>query len=96
MWWGRRSTDELTSYTGYGGAKRNFKGDKLCYHNMRGIGDYGKAGAGEVLYLFASFLAFQVPVFCAVCGVCFVPCAVSRVFVFFSPLSPLPRLCTFY
>ncbi|CAM9822769.1 unnamed protein product [Pylaiella littoralis] len=44
-----RSTEELTSYAGYGGAKRNFQGDKLCYHNIRGIGDYGKAGAGEVV-----------------------------------------------
>ncbi|CAM9295381.1 unnamed protein product [Ectocarpus sp. 12 AP-2014] len=44
-----RSTDELTSYAGYGGAKKNFQGDKLCYHNLRGIGDYGKAGAAEVV-----------------------------------------------
>lgn len=44
-----RTTDELTSYAGYGGAKGSVdKGGKLCYHNMRGIGDYGKAGAGEV------------------------------------------------
>ncbi|CAB1099543.1 unnamed protein product [Ectocarpus sp. CCAP 1310/34] len=34
---------------GYGGAKRSFLGDKLCYHNMRGMGDYGKADAGEVV-----------------------------------------------
>ena len=44
-----RTTDELTSYTGYGGAKASVPKDgKLCYHNFRRIGDYGKAGAGEV------------------------------------------------
>lgn len=44
-----RTTDELTSYAGYGGARASVgKEGKLCYHNMRGISDYGKAGAGEV------------------------------------------------
>ncbi|CAM9297806.1 unnamed protein product [Laminaria digitata] len=45
-----RTTDELTSYAGYGGARASVgKEGKLCYHNMRGISDYGKAGAGEVV-----------------------------------------------
>lgn len=56
-----RSTDELTSYAGYGGAKGNFKGDKLCYHNIRGVGDYGKAGAAEVCSSSPEF------VFCSHC-----------------------------
>lgn len=43
-----RSTDELTSYAGYAGAKSVGSDGKLCYHNIRGTSDYGKAGAGEV------------------------------------------------
>lgn len=43
-----RSDDELTSYAGYAGARKPPKEGRLCYHNFRGVGDYGKAGAGEV------------------------------------------------
>lgn len=43
-----RTNDELTSYAGYAGAKQQPSDGKLCYHNMRGISDYNKAGAGEV------------------------------------------------
>ena len=58
-----RTTDELTSYAGYGGARASVgKEGKLCYHNMRGIGDYGKAGAGEVRPQRAvEVLTYQVP-----------------------------------
>lgn len=44
-----RGDDQLTSYAGYAGAKTNPSDGKLCYHNMRGVSDYGKAGAGEVV-----------------------------------------------
>lgn len=43
-----RSKDELTAYAGYAGARRVPSDGKLCYHNRKGTGDYGKAGAAEV------------------------------------------------
>lgn len=46
-----RTDDELTSYAGYAGARTAPTDNKLCYHNMKGINDYGRAGAGEVLVL---------------------------------------------
>ncbi|CAM9436938.1 unnamed protein product [Choristocarpus tenellus] len=45
-----RSDNELTAYAGYAGA-RNVPDGKLCYHNMRGVSDYGKLGAAEVVRL---------------------------------------------
>ncbi|CAN0381709.1 unnamed protein product, partial [Ascophyllum nodosum] len=44
-----RSKDELTAYAGYAGARRAPGDGKLCYHNRRGVDDYGKAGAAEVV-----------------------------------------------
>lgn len=46
-----RSDEELTSFAGYAGARKAPKDNKLCYHNIRGVSDYGKAGAGEVLVI---------------------------------------------
>lgn len=51
-----RGDDQLTSYAGYAGAKTNPSDGKLCYHNMRGVSDYGKAGAGEVCDTHETFL----------------------------------------
>ncbi|CAM9946760.1 unnamed protein product, partial [Discosporangium mesarthrocarpum] len=45
-----RTDDQLTAYAGYAGAKSVPEG-KLCYHNMRGVSDYGKFGAAEVVRL---------------------------------------------
>jgi hypothetical protein len=41
-----RSDHELTAATGYAGGKSN---DKVCYHNLQFIADYGKLGHGEVV-----------------------------------------------
>ena len=52
-----RQNSELTSYAGYAGGTKvgkdtnrpdNNKG-VVCYHNMMGVGDYGKLGHGEVV-----------------------------------------------
>jgi peptide methionine sulfoxide reductase MsrA len=42
-----RSDDELTAYAGYAGGLA--KDDKVCYHNMMGVQDYGKLGHAEVV-----------------------------------------------
>jgi hypothetical protein len=48
-----RKDEELTAIVGYaGGNKKDAAGDDLvCYHNMQGIGDYGKKGYAEVVAL---------------------------------------------
>jgi len=39
----------LTSLTGYAGGKQLGDKGKVCYHNMRQIGDYGRLGHAEVV-----------------------------------------------
>jgi peptide methionine sulfoxide reductase MsrA len=47
-----RSEDELTARAGYAGGKGGLGSDgKVCYHNARGVGDYGKLGHAEVVSL---------------------------------------------
>jgi len=42
----QRGDAQLTSRTGYAGGKDN---KPICYHNLAGIGDYGRLGHGEVV-----------------------------------------------
>jgi hypothetical protein len=52
-----RGSKQITSAAGYGGSNRvgkntNRPDDKqgvVCYHNLMGVGDYGKLGYGEVV-----------------------------------------------
>lgn len=45
-----RHDNELTSLAGYaGGMKTASENDLVCYHNILGVGDYGKKGYGEVV-----------------------------------------------
>jgi peptide methionine sulfoxide reductase MsrA len=45
-----RSDDELTARAGYAGGKGGLGSDgKVCYHNARNLGDYGKLGHAEVV-----------------------------------------------
>ena len=46
-----RGDAELTSLTGYAGGLAVGEEGRLCYHNLRGIADYGKLGHGEVVGL---------------------------------------------
>lgn len=46
-----RSDAELTSLTGYAGGNALGSEGRVCYHNLRGIADYGKLGHGEVVGL---------------------------------------------
>lgn len=46
-----RSDKQLTARTGYAGGKPTDKEGRVCYHNLYGIGDYGKQGFGEVVGL---------------------------------------------
>jgi hypothetical protein len=46
-----RNDHELTSATGYAGGKSNGPRGQVCYHNLRGVADYGKLGHGEVVGL---------------------------------------------
>lgn len=46
-----RSDAELTSLTGYAGGKAVGSEGRVCYHNLRGVADYGKLGHGEVVGL---------------------------------------------
>ena len=47
-----RTNSEVTSLTGYaGGVTQERSQGEVCYHNMFGIGDYGKLGHGEVVKL---------------------------------------------
>lgn len=43
-----RSNKELTALAGYAGGRNN---DKVCYHNLQGVADYGSLGHGEVVSL---------------------------------------------
>lgn len=43
-----RKDEQLTSRTGYAGGTTTDKG-RVCYHNFKGIADYGKYGHGEVV-----------------------------------------------
>ena len=42
-----RSNEQLTSLSGYAGGTA--KDSKVCYHNMKGVQDYGKLGHAEVV-----------------------------------------------
>lgn len=44
-----RDGTALTSRVGYAGGKRLGEGGKVCYHNLRGIADYGRLGHAEVV-----------------------------------------------
>ena len=44
-----RSDAQLSSRTGYAGGKGIGSEGQVCYHNLRGIADYGKLGHGEVV-----------------------------------------------
>lgn len=46
-----RNDAELTSLTGYAGGNALGSEGRVCYHNLRSIGDYGKMGHGEVVGL---------------------------------------------
>lgn len=46
-----RSDEELTARTGYAGGKAAALDGKVCYHNGKGISDYGKLGHAEVVHL---------------------------------------------
>ena len=46
-----RSDIDLTSLTGYAGGKSDSNDDLVCYHNIRGVGDYGQKGFSEVVDL---------------------------------------------
>jgi peptide methionine sulfoxide reductase MsrA len=46
-----RSDEELTARTGYAGGKAGALDGKVCYHNGKGISDYGKLGHAEVVHL---------------------------------------------
>ena len=41
-----RSNKEVTALAGYAGGKNN---DRVCYHNLQGVADYGSLGHGEVV-----------------------------------------------
>ena len=43
-----RTNKELTALAGYAGGRAN---DKVCYHNLQGVADYGSLGHGEVVSL---------------------------------------------
>lgn len=45
----KRSNLELSSRCGYAGGTRSSADGKVCYHNMRGVGDYGKQGHAEAV-----------------------------------------------
>ena len=54
-----RSDEDLTARAGYAGGRA--RDDLVCYHNARGVGDYGKLGHAEVVALSippSSFPAF--------------------------------------
>ena len=44
-----RADNELTSRTGYAGGTATDKEGRVCYHNFKGVADYGKLGHGEVV-----------------------------------------------
>lgn len=44
-----RSDSQLTSRTGYAGGTSTDKEGRVCYHNFKGVADYGKLGHGEVV-----------------------------------------------
>jgi len=46
-----RSDEELTARAGYAGGKSGALDGKVCYHNGKGISDYGKLGHAEVVHL---------------------------------------------
>jgi len=52
-----RSDEELTARAGYAGGRA--KDDLVCYHNARGIGDYGTLGHAEVVALSIPPSSFQ-------------------------------------
>jgi hypothetical protein len=44
-----RNDHELTASTGYAGGRTTGSDGRVCYHNWRGIADYGKLGHAEVV-----------------------------------------------
>mmetsp|Transcript_5916 Transcript_5916/g.8364 ORF Transcript_5916/g.8364 Transcript_5916/m.8364 type:complete len:284 (-) Transcript_5916:209-1060(-) len=44
-----RGDKELTSLAGYAGGTKTDGEGRVCYHNFKGIADYGKLGHGEVV-----------------------------------------------
>jgi peptide methionine sulfoxide reductase MsrA len=44
-----RNDDTITSRTGYAGGTKTDGQGRVCYHNLRGIADYGSLGHGEVV-----------------------------------------------
>ena len=46
-----RTDTELTARAGYAGGKAGALDGKVCYHNAKGISDYGKLGHAEVVGL---------------------------------------------
>jgi len=44
-----RADNELTSRTGYAGGTATDKEGRVCYHNFKGVADYGKLGHGEAV-----------------------------------------------
>jgi peptide methionine sulfoxide reductase MsrA len=45
----KRGPDQITAISGYGGGLRTGDGGKVCYHNPRSIGDYGRLGHAEAV-----------------------------------------------
>jgi len=46
-----RSSDTVTSRTGYAGGNLGMKDGKVCYHNLAQVSDYGKLGHAEIVSL---------------------------------------------
>ena len=44
-----RKPAQYTSAAGYAGGKSTDKEGRVCYHNFKGVADYGKLGHGEVV-----------------------------------------------
>mmetsp|Transcript_15874 Transcript_15874/g.32531 ORF Transcript_15874/g.32531 Transcript_15874/m.32531 type:complete len:290 (+) Transcript_15874:72-941(+) len=44
-----RGPNQLTSAAGYAGGKSTDNEGRVCYHNFKGVADYGKLGHGEVV-----------------------------------------------
>jgi hypothetical protein len=45
----KRTNQQLTSKAGYAGGTRTDSQNRVCYHNLLGVADYGKLGHGEVV-----------------------------------------------
>jgi len=46
-----RGGDQISAVSGYAGGTKLGSGDRVCYHNMQQLADYGKLGHAEVVQL---------------------------------------------